>query len=479
MGPRMDRPVTHSIGRSGRTVSAAVVVAALVVPTSALLGQSASDGEGPDAHEGHGQVDGSTVDPATKSPAESPNDPRRAEADEPPSRTRASAGLELWRRDLMTGDWWGARPTLEEDGVDLQLSFIYDIVGNLSGGIRTGNDEPYLFNAQLELDLELLLGLEGAEFLALGQIAGGGNPSVEFVGDYQGVDNNAFVGSLGQLSQIWYRQRMLENRFSVQLGKLDFLASFASPSTSATFINNGLDYPATLNVSSPTFPNQAFGILLEGRPIENLELKFGVYDGSNPPAIGAPPGGTGGLGPATFFDNTAGYFIIGETRLSWSRSTLPGSLAAGGWGHTGEFPSLAGGVADGTGGGYAYLEQTVWLADDGDPEGPGVSLFGIASAGDAATNPARWSLSGGVSWKGPIPSRPNDEFGLGVAYVRFSEDGSLFPSPAECAIEAFYSLQLTPWLSIQPDLQYVIDPGGNALADENALVGILRFTLAF
>ena len=97
MGPRMDRPVTHSIGRSGRTVSAAVVVAALVVPTSALLGQSASDGQGPDAHEGHGQVDGSTADPATKSPAESPNDPRRAEADEPPSRTRASAGLELWR----------------------------------------------------------------------------------------------------------------------------------------------------------------------------------------------------------------------------------------------------------------------------------------------------------------------------------------------------------------------------------------------
>lgn len=411
--------------------------------------------------------------------APGPTGPVSAPTGDEEPRRRSAQGIEFWGRETLTGEWWGVRPELQRDGVDLQASLVYDLVANLDGGIRTGTDDPYLFNAQIELDLETLLGLEGAEFFALGQIAGGGDPSVDFVGDYQGVDNNAFVGSIGQLSQIWYRQRLFDDRMSVRLGKLDFLATFASPQTSASFLNNGLDYPATLDVSSPTFPNQAFGILLEGSPIEGLELKLGFYDGSNPPALGAPPGGTGGLGPATFFDNTAGYFVIGEARVSWNSDGRPGSFAAGGWGHTGEFTTFAGGTASGTNGAYAYVEQAVWLADDKSPDGPGVSLFAIASVGEAATNPVRWSLSGGVSMQGPIPSRPHDEFGFGVAYARFTGEGSLFPNPGECAIEAFYSVQLTPWLSIQPDVQYVIDPGGNAVATENALVGILRVTVEF
>ena len=401
------------------------------------------------------------------------------ETDEAARRRRASQGLEVWNRKTLTGDWWDVRSTWQDAGVDLQASLVYDVVSNLAGGIRTGTTDPYLFNAQIEFDLETLFGLEGAEFFALGQIAGGGNPSVEFVGDYQGVDNNAIVGSLGQLSQIWYRQRLFDDRMSVQLGKLDFLASFASPSVSATFINNGLDYPSTLNVSSPTFPNQAFGILVEGSPIDGLELKAGLYDGSNPPAIGAPSSGTGGLGPATFFDNVAGYFAIGEAKLSWKAEGRPGALAAGGWGHTGEFPSFSGGRASGTHGAYAYLQQAMWLADEDAPDGAGISIFAIASVGEASTNPVRWSLSGGLSWRGPIPSRPDDQFGIGVAYARFTDEGSFFPRPGECAIEAFYSVQVTPWLSIQPDLQYVIDPGGDAVATENALVGILRMTITF
>lgn len=392
----------------------------------------------------------------------------------------ASAGDDdLWSRRTLTGDWWGARSRMEDAGIDFEASLVYDVVSNLAGGIRTGTTDPYLFNAQVALDLETMFGLEGAEVFVLGQAGGGGNPSDEFVGDYQGVDDNAIDDDILQLSQLWYRQRLFEDRMSVQIGKLDFLESFASPSVSASFINNGLDYPSTLNISTPTYPNQAFGVLLEGRPVDGVELLLGVYDGSNLPAIGATDAGTGGVGPKTFFDNIAGYFVIGEAKCSWRSGGRPGTVAVGGWGHTGDFTSFRGGRVSGTGGGYAYAQQAVWLADESDAGGPGISIFGIASFGEAATNPVQWSLAGGMSWRAPIPSRSQDEFGIGVAYARFTDDSSLFASPSETAIEAFYVAQLTPWLSLQPDLQYVIDPGGNAVATRNAFVGILRVTIDF
>ena len=48
----------------------------------------------------------------------------------------------------------------------------------------------------------------------------------------------------------------------------------------------------------------------------------------------------------------------------------------------------------------------------------------------------------------------------------------------EQILELTYSAQLTPWLSIQPDVQYIIHPGAsNALSDEWA-VG-LRASVAF
>jgi len=41
----------------------------------------------------------------------------------------------------------------------------------------------------------------------------------------------------------------------------------------------------------------------------------------------------------------------------------------------------------------------------------------------------------------------------------------------ETAIELSYIAQITPWWSLQPDLQYVIHPGGN-VADPKAPRGV-------
>jgi len=40
------------------------------------------------------------------------------------------------------------------------------------------------------------------------------------------------------------------------------------------------------------------------------------------------------------------------------------------------------------------------------------------------------------------------------------------------AIELFYKAQLTPYIMVQPDLQYIVNPGGE---NRDAFVGGLRF----
>jgi len=48
----------------------------------------------------------------------------------------------------------------------------------------------------------------------------------------------------------------------------------------------------------------------------------------------------------------------------------------------------------------------------------------------------------------------------------------------EGVIEASYRAQLTAWWTLQPDIQYVIHPGGSSEHD-NALVFILMTSLRF
>ena len=77
-----------------------------------------------------------------------------------------------------------------------------------------------------------------------------------------------------------------------------------------------------------------------------------------------------------------------------------------------------------------------------------------------------------MNWKAPFAGRTNDVFGLAVSYEgigaaarRFSNDlvffsGSGTPySRNEAVIEATYQYQVARWWLLQPDAQYVVNPG--------------------
>ena len=90
-------------------------------------------------------------------------------------------------------------------------------------------------------------------------------------------------------------------------------------------------------------------------------------------------------------------------------------------------------------------------------------------------------IDSGLNYKGLIPTRDNDVLGVAFAYGHLNNnpqdnEGSSNPG-YEIVVEATYQIELTPWLSLQPDLQYVIHPSGTDIA--NALVLGARATFSF
>ena len=100
-----------------------------------------------------------------------------------------------------------------------------------------------------------------------------------------------------------------------------------------------------------------------------------------------------------------------------------------------------------------------------------------------ATSPIDGHAAGGFAWTGPLPGRPLDVTGLGATYAHFP-DGTRRREDFELAVETFYRIRLTRWVSIKPDLQYIVHPGGSSgtrrpVARGDALVFTLRLEMSF
>jgi porin len=91
----------------------------------------------------------------------------------------------------------------------------------------------------------------------------------------------------------------------------------------------------------------------------------------------------------------------------------------------------------------------------------------------------------GLTYKGLISGRDNDTIGAAFVYAQLTRgarqaaiaSGSIGVG-AEMVLEVTYQAQITKWLIMQPDLQFVINPGGNQDL-KNALVIGLRRAITF
>ncbi|MGH8047456.1 MAG: carbohydrate porin, partial [Chthoniobacterales bacterium] len=70
---------------------------------------------------------------------------------------------EWWTQgDAFSGDWWGMRNMLEDEGVDFSLTYTNNIAGNVVGGKQLSATYTDNIGFGVEFDFEKLIGWKGA-----------------------------------------------------------------------------------------------------------------------------------------------------------------------------------------------------------------------------------------------------------------------------------------------------------------------------
>jgi len=347
--------------------------------------------------------------------------------------------------DTLTGDWNGARKRMAEKGVSLDISYIGDYGTNLSGGASTGS--TYLDDTLIELGIDGdKMGMNGAgfHFSVLGNQGQTPSPST-MVGDAQGV-SNIEAPNKWQLYEAWYEQKFSE-RFSTKLGIYDFNGDFDVVDTAGLFLNGAHGIGTAISQTGPPLFPDIFPAVYLGYSMDNgryLQTAYMVNTNSSPndTMLGIEYGktienaSTGllkyGLG-VLYFTSTSTTDAVGNPIAATNNYSV-----------------------------YALLETA--LIREAGKEGQGLNGFLRYSVADPKLNQFASFLGAGLVYTGLFNGRDEDQLGLAIAIANNGDTykaGTATATAAETNIELSYRFQIKPWFAIQPDLQYIMDPGAD------------------
>jgi porin len=230
--------------------------------------------------------------------------------------------------------------------------------------------------------------------------------------------------------------------------------------------------PGALLINDATFASYPPGVEWAAQAIYNITQKFqlaaGVFNTNQSSALG----GKGGVNFALQEGNRG---VLSVVQLSYflnhapKDTGLPGQYSFGGFYDSNRFTSLSNpnGTKSGNYSIYLMFQQMVYR-DGGADSQKGLTVWGESALAPKSTvNPMPYSVGAGLSYQGLIPNRDKDIASAGVIWGTFSR--YIPRTTAETVIEANYQIALTGWLSITPDIQYVIRPSGSS-AIKNAFV---------
>lgn len=375
-------------------------------------------------------------------------------------------------KEKVTGGWGGERRRLEKAGITIDARLVLEGFKNFRGGLNTSSVvESSTSDLSLALDTEKLLNRQGGKFYVDMEDHAGQNPTMDLVGDLQVFDSLNSSPYL-QIFELWYEQKLFDGKLRLKMGKVDANTEFSVIDNGLDFINSSSQVSPTVFLL-PTTPAPMPSANAFFTPSESYYAGFGAYYSNRSVDFGNLEGS-----PQDAQLSENGTFLIGETRLRWRRALVfksDGNLKLGAWGHTGTFTRFDGSQQQGVYGYYAILDQTLWQPSAG-PEGrQGLGAFLEYGRTQRSVNTIDWHAGAGLAWTGLLGARPDDVIGFSPQYAHISPQAGL-PHSYELAIEMFYKLQIAPWAVLKPDLQYIVNPGGQ-YAD--ALVGTLRLTVNF
>jgi porin len=378
------------------------------------------------------------------------------------------------------------RARLATYGITYGVNSIGEVLGVVSGGLKRGFQVDGRLELVTDVDLETLMGWRGLTFHANAFQIHGRSISAENVGSLAPV---SFIEatSTTRLFEIWLEQSFADGKISIRAGQLAADSEFLTSEGGGAFINGTFGWPtitaANLPDGGPAHPLATPGARLKLAPSEDLTFLAGFFNGEVArPCASDDPQRCNRHGLEFPFGDPVFMMLEGQAKY---KVGLPGALKIGGWNHFGDFDDTrfdsAGGriaftsgaarVLSGNHGLYAVMDQTLWWRPGTDSGG--IAAFARVIGAPDDRNLIDIYLDGGLTFAGFVPGRPDDVFGIGAAYSQIASgargadrdrnSANVVDLPVrshETVLEISYKAQIVPGWTVQPDFQYVWNPGG-------------------
>jgi porin len=159
-----------------------------------------------------------------------------------------------------------------------------------------------------------------------------------------------------------------------------------------------------------------------------------------------------------------------------------GTITLGSCYHSGDHISYSDSTKWCSGNYYFYLISDQELFRENIHSDEGLGFFIQAGYAPAEKNKNDFFLALGLKYTGIVPGRGSDAMGFGMAHASISNSyiiahGSL-ATPSETTFELSYKAILFKHIFLQPDFQYIINPGIEPIV-ENACVALLRIGIHY
>ena len=408
---------------------------------------------------------------------------------------------EWWRGDALTGDWWGTRNWMDKDtGIEFSGTYTTDLAGNPVGGMEQGFTYTDNIAFGAKLDLEKLVGWQGATFTIAATDRNGTSLSQNYIGN-QFTVQQIFGGQTIILTGLHLTQRLLDDKMEIKVGRFSAGDDFASSPLYWLYMNNGIDgNPQALpvNASFSAYPWASWAARVRFEPSSDWNAMFGLYQVSNKtfnrylhgvnfsfePTDGVMFLGQVGWTPEFFRRPVKRVETEREENEELSEAEenmhgLPGHYWFGAYYSTWEYAQFGSTQSAANAYGfYWHADQKVYEEAPGSDQGLTLwTAFVLSPQENIAKIPFQWNC--GVAYQGIVPQRNEDIAMFGLAYGSFSDDygnaGNAYngePVSYEMALEWGYRIQFNRFLYAQPNIQYIVQPGGTGSIPNAFVLGL-------
>lgn len=375
------------------------------------------------------------------------------------------------------------RPAPNAGPSPYQLNLLYtgELWNNAEGGLRRGTIYMYNLDGRLDVDTDRAFGWTGGHFVVEGFYESANSLGNHYVGavDQQSPINSACC-AMWRLYQVFYDQTL--GNTDLRFGIYDLETEFSATKPMSLFLSKDLTWNTALDQSGTMPHNGTIGpgnypytpLALRIRETFNSQWSIqaviadGAADNPNdPPANGV------------FFSSQ--YGALGMAELDYTPNSHT-KVMAGLWGLTSKLPTNDKINPDGSlrevyGEGGGYIGGATRLYSAGGRRGlDGFFTFGLSS--QESTNVAQ-SLNGGLVYTGLFDARPSDKAGVNfnvnanpASYRQAQIALGNGVEHYETSFELTYRARICSWLTVQPDVQYIIQPDYDPALKNDLVIGV-------